>query len=112
MSSRHTDICNVNGPDLIWYKHDLILEPVRDDGLLEISLGKVLFGADRVDPHDRHEASNHLPGNINTVFSLQLDNKLSGSQVWHFCMPVVDPGHDMLFPQAFFFIRWDGLIIK
>ena len=65
-----------------------------------------------MDPHDCHEASNHFPGNINTVLSSQLDNKLSGSQVWHFGMPVVNPGHDMLFPQTFFFISWDGLIVK
>ena len=112
MPSRHADICNVDGPDLIWDKHDLISEPVRDDGLLEILLGEVLFGADRVYSHDRHEASNHLSGNINTVLIGQLDNKLPGSQVWHFGMPVVNPGHDVLFPQTFFFIRWDGLIVK
>ena len=112
MASRHTDICNVDRPNLIWDKHNFISEPVRNDGFLEISLGKILFWADRVDSHDVHEATNHLPGNMNTVLILQLDDKLSGSQVWHLGMPVINPGHYVLFPQMFFFIRWGGLIIK
>ena len=65
-----------------------------------------------MDPHDGHETADHLPANINTILILQLDGNLSGSQVWHLGMPVVDPGHDKLFPQMFFFIKWDGVIVK
>ena len=112
VSMIHADICDVDGPNLVREADRLVSQPVRNDGLLEVTQGQVLFGADGTNPHFAHQTAYELPSGVDMIDLLKLGGEPSGTQIRHPGMPVVNPGHDMLFPQTFFFISWDGLIVK
>ena len=65
------DVGDIDRPDLIG-KLDLpIAKKIRDDGLLEVAFGQVLFRVDGIESHLLHESPNQLPSYIIALLAEQ-----------------------------------------